>query len=34
MYYNTGFITSNGMPQFMIYNEIFHITGSNTISKI
>ena len=34
MYYNTGFTTSNGMPQFMIYNEIFHITGSNTISEI
>ncbi len=34
MYYNTGFMAKSGMPQYMIYNEIFHITGSNTISKL
>lgn len=34
MYYNTGFMAKSGMPQYMIYNEIFHITGSNTINKL
>lgn len=34
MYYNTGFSTAHGLPTYMIYDEVFQITGSNVISKI
>ena len=34
MYYNTGFSTAHGLPEYMIYNETFRITGSNVLSKI
>ena len=34
MYYNTGFSTSHGLPEYMIYDETFRITGSNVLSKI
>lgn len=34
MYFNNGFSAKTGMPQYMIYNEVFHITGSNTINKL
>ncbi|MHB8359891.1 MAG: nuclear transport factor 2-like protein [Thermoplasmataceae archaeon] len=34
MYFNNGFSAKSGMPQYMIYNEVFHITGSNTVNKL
>ena len=33
-YFNTGFDFKNGMPQYVIYNEVFHIIGSNAINKL
>jgi len=34
LYYNSGFMTSSGMPLFYIYYEVFHITGTNALNKI
>jgi len=34
MYFNNGFSIKSGMPQYLIYDEVFHITGSNTINKL